>query len=840
MIFNIAQGVIVQLDAVPSGVSRTLTNTGESTLYYGSSPNTSATVNAGSIAPGASAATTLSPLYVASPSKEGEIDDEPAIDSVGSWATDASKVISLSRLPSSVGNASAAYLAPSGDTTGATDTAAINEALSTNARVVLRGVPGGTPFWINAPMVINAGNSLILWDAHVKLVANANCNLLTNYNATLTSGTQNYGGTADTLIRVKGIGEAWLDGNPANQAAAFVTGNTTTQAGIQWVNAADVVVEDIKLGPCIWMAGVQIGCTKMRWSRIELGQDRSVTHQDGIDVGPGCSDILIEHTRGMTSDDCHSLWAKLGPSSGAANVTPWTTAAYTASPTNLNTSDVRIIGTKVAVGINCVRAQAGDGAQLSDVHISDFVKVGALYSAVTCALQLGSLIYVTTPPQPTDLHDITFDGFTGECVNLIGVDSNFSDIHFSNAHVEAPFTALVGNTGTIPTVGDHLTLDNITTSDPVGTANYGMNTIPGASIDHVNIHGLSMKSTKALVDNGGQITGLSIDQVHITAATGPVFSSPVAETGHADRVTVDTASGPTYGTTPVALKLGPNMPRLNGSSTFNGTDTVPVAVAGSTITCNSDLDPTGGAYGHAATYLGDGSVWSRLLELPALTANTMGLIRQGVKGYGFGNFVHNYIVLTVGAAGHAAGSLLVVAASARSAGVVTGVTDSRSNTYTVDKTAGSGNNGVSICSSRLATGLQPGDTITVTYSVTGQLMLAAVAEFAGISASPVDRNSSNIGTSSTSLSAGTTATTTQTTELAVAAFVTAGVATAPAADGSTAGTGFTKLNDIAYYAGGIGTRLIWEYQLLSSEVALNSTATLLSTHAYVGAAVTYK
>jgi hypothetical protein len=728
-------------------------------------------------------------------------------------------------LSTSVGIASSGYLSPSGDTTGATDTATINSVLMNNKSVVLRGVPGGTPFWINAPMVMHSSNTLILMDAHVKLVANANCNVLTNYNATLTGSgqTQNYAGTADTTLRVKGIGLAWLDGNVANQQAAFTTGNTTTQAGIQWVNASDVRVDDVRIGPFIWMAGVQIGCTKMRWSRIDINQDRSVPHQDGIDIGPGCSDILIENCTGQSSDDCHSIWAKYGPSSGGANITLWTTAAYSASSTNLNTTDVRIIGSKMAVGINFLRCQAGDGATLRGVHAADLVNTEITpYSTLSCVLQLGGLNYVTTAPSPSQLIDIVVDGVSGSFPYVIGCDSYFDDVKVVNAQITGPFTALFGHTGSTATSGNRIDIDVVTT-DTVGLNNYGLYTISGDAFDQLRLRA-KMASSKGVLVNSGAVTNLDAD-VFVDNPTGSPIQSSTKESGSL-RLNL--------GAHPSVIFAAQSALMIREAPYLTANDTVPVSTINSQIVCRADLDPTGSGYTNGAKYIGDGTVWNRLIELPNLVvANSIAFVKLG--GHTSSGGVSS-LSITVPSGGHAAGNVVIVAISTSTSSTPTSVTDSAGNTWTIDKSQQSGSYAAALAHCRLTTALSTGATITVNLSANANSAIIDSAEFTGMATTGIADQSAtnNNATAVATLDGGTTSTTSQSRELAVAAFSISG-----STGGSTAGSGSTILNDITY-AGGVTRALVWEYSILSSSSAVDQTATITTPHAYTSVTQTYR
>jgi hypothetical protein len=89
----------------------------------------------------------------------------------------------------------ATVVTPSGDTTGATDTSALNTALST-ARTAgggaIQGVPGKT-YYIDAPLVVGSGCQLLMTGATVIEVAESNCNIFQNYAAANPAATSSDG-----------------------------------------------------------------------------------------------------------------------------------------------------------------------------------------------------------------------------------------------------------------------------------------------------------------------------------------------------------------------------------------------------------------------------------------------------------------------------------------------------------------------------------------------------------------------------------------------------------------------------------------------------------------------
>jgi hypothetical protein len=113
-------------------------------------------------------------------------------------------------------------------------------------------------------------------------------------------------------------------------------------------------------------------------------------------------------------------------------------------------------------------------------------------------------------------------------------------------------------------------------------------------------------------------------------------------------------------------------------------------------------------------------------------------------------------VITVGAS-TTAGDRVIIAGRAVQGGGITSVTDSRGNTYTVDKAATGTESASSVASANLATALQSGDTITVSFSAAIHNSAAAI-EASGISTtSPVDQTANGHNSSGLTVTAATSA-----------------------------------------------------------------------------------
>lgn len=489
-----------------------------------------------------------------------------------------SSVLSASGLP---------IVKPSGDTI--VDTAAINAALVAGD-VWLVG-----DFTTNAPILVPSNRTLAL-SGSVTLANSSNCNIIRNTNQSA---------TGDSNIYLKGVGRAVLNGNATNQVRQ--TG-VYLNVGVFFMNVSNYRVEDITIGPTNAFAGLQQACTFGRWSRIHLAQDASTTNQDGINIGPGCSNILIEGLTGTTGDDLCSIYAQ----NTSTSIHPYVSGLTAAQR---NVSQVWLRDVNVNVGINVVRLQAGDSSKLTTVRAANIHNRAG--SSNFPVIQFGATSFVTTLPSAADMSDITLDGYSGPCARLVACDSNFQQLTVRNVTISGTWSALLGWRN----IGNQ---SGFTTSGPtfndVKFENVYCNFISGGgrmfeqsvgTIGRVKFANIFLRRATAILNNGATVTFLALDNIKVGSMLGNPFQSTVAETGFADGVVIDAYSGNTarYSGAACAMRLGPSMP------VFASADTTPTAVAGSMITCKAGKDPTGGSFASAATYVGDGTAWNRAVTL---------------------------------------------------------------------------------------------------------------------------------------------------------------------------------------------------------------------------------
>lgn len=161
----------------------------------------------------------------------------------------------------------------------------------------------------------------------------------------------------------------------------------------------------------------------------------------------------------------------------------------------------------------------------------------------------------------------------------------------------------------------------------------------------------------------------------------------------------------------------------------------------------------------------------------------LGSLGSGVvQGAGSANTV---VTLTAGAP---AGALVAVAIGHATNNAIAGVTDSRGNTYAIDKAVGASAINAVVATSILATPLVAGDTLTITTAGAIGARCWDVEAFAGLLASPLDQTAGATGSGTTP--GATTPATTQADELVLA------VVGINAATSFAAGSGYTLLTSL--------------------------------------------
>lgn len=192
-------------------------------------------------------------------------------------------------------------------------------------------------------------------------------------------------------------------------------------------------------------------------------------------------------------------------------------------------------------------------------------------------------------------------------------------------------------------------------------------------------------------------------------------------------------------------------------------------------------------------------------------------------------------VLTVPAAGVAAGNLLVIVGGFAAGGTITGITDTGGHTWTLNTVAQDDRNAANrvvlayvVCTS----GLVSGNTVSITSSITGFAnRLYMLAEFSGnASASALDKTTSAPDSFPTAnlMDSTATATTAQTDEVLVGCFAYNSTTNTITSYGS----GYTGMTTLS-----AGLRVASAWQIVSATGAYNAQATQSGTAAVWGAGI---
>jgi hypothetical protein len=183
------------------------------------------------------------------------------------------------------------------------------------------------------------------------------------------------------------------------------------------------------------------------------------------------------------------------------------------------------------------------------------------------------------------------------------------------------------------------------------------------------------------------------------------------------------------------------------------------------------------------------------------------------------------------------GDTVVIGAGAQNNVTIVSAADSRGNTYAVNAArqytnATGGKSTTALISAHLATGLQPGDTITVTLSK-GNTWGFVAEQWTGLSASDRNGTADSAGANNTAVSVSTSAATSTTPEAVFAVTMTTGW------PGSTAGPGYTQTADMQLVNGSAKRELAFEYAVVSSTGVQTATFALGKTSYWVAAIATY-
>lgn len=154
-------------------------------------------------------------------------------------------------------------------------------------------------------------STIILQNAHLRLADGAVCNMFTNKNARTELALKNEG--TQKNIHIMGIGKALLDGGIHNgmyedngitrKVMKKTTHHITENCMMYFQNVENIVIENVTVKNNRYWGMYFIYSSFGRVSNIRFESDSNVPNQDGVDLGKGCHNFIIEKITGCTGDN---------------------------------------------------------------------------------------------------------------------------------------------------------------------------------------------------------------------------------------------------------------------------------------------------------------------------------------------------------------------------------------------------------------------------------------------------------------------------------------------------------------------------------------------------------
>ena len=167
-------------------------------------------------------------------------------------------------------------------------------------------------FWdIDEAILLYDESTLIIQNAHLRLADGAVCNMFTNKNARTQLALKDEGKQKN--IHIIGIGKAILDGGIHNQmyedngitrkVMKKTTHHITENCMMYFQNVENIVIENITIKNSRYWGMYFIYSSYGRVSGIHFESDSNVPNQDGVDLGKGCHNFIIEKITGCVGDN---------------------------------------------------------------------------------------------------------------------------------------------------------------------------------------------------------------------------------------------------------------------------------------------------------------------------------------------------------------------------------------------------------------------------------------------------------------------------------------------------------------------------------------------------------
>lgn len=617
----------------PLGGTATVTVSSGDTVYYYDRPSVSASNNTGSLTSGQSASFT-SPQYLISASYSSvqiSVDDTqtatqlPAsvvtarsttgAPTTGTWQTNQSVVDSAGVVWTCTAGGTpgtwaqnpslnvstflgvSQIIRPSGDTTGATDRAAINAALAagTNTSFYLNG-----NYTVDQPILVQSGTTLVLADASITLAAAANAPIIANpsYSSVSTPAASN--------IHIRGIGRALLDYNGANQTEQ--TSALWNSCAIAFTNVSSFSIEGIQCQNSQYLYILMQACSNGRLRNLH--GIKGATDKGFLHVDIGCSDISIDGitAAGTFADSVFSF-----NSVALANVGPTTPYANALVGSARNITNIKVANVRLASSTGMFCFFVDGSATISNVSISAVLNTAS--STGGKQIQLGPAGYagvsLAAHGSMANISVVDYEWHDNATDYFLTIDSDVTDVQISNIRCSGTPKGLVGNGQSSLPASYYpqaqrvkFTDANIAATSSTGALSH---LIAGLQVTDLQFENVTIGTANGpILQNASDVTGVKLRGLHVGTLNANPFQSTGYEIGVIENFTYDakgsslTAIFPSFS----GLKIQQPFPILSSG------DTAPAKVQGSEINCSTTFDPTGGAATTGGLYLADGKSWN--------------------------------------------------------------------------------------------------------------------------------------------------------------------------------------------------------------------------------------
>lgn len=412
----------------------------------------------------------------------------------------------------------------SADTTGATDKAAINSALTAGNSVSLTGT-----YYINGTLKSISNTAIYgATNTEIRLAAGSNCQMWANTNQSTTTRT-------DTNMTIVGDGTFYWNG----QASLQVRGATNVRLFdcLNLISANNVQLIGLKLQAAGPATGL-FGCTNVDYRNIYWNQDNSQANQDGLDIGSGSRFIHARAIRGASYDDCFSFFAKRAQAASAMMAgIPFEFGA--------DTSDIYVSDVRATVGLNNMfRLQAGTGWKNTRIFAWDINNAVVPSATDTKVLvQFGATDYLPIPPKASDYAEIRIDGASGFTV-WVNADTSVQDVKIRNIlqNCKLLFGVQAANsldTGTVTSISA-ISIDGVVDTYTGGAHGVLLgNFLAGTNPSFISVSNAAFTGLSRFVSTDAGISGLYL--ANVSVANSGTYLAPRSTTisrGVATNVTV--------------------------------------------------------------------------------------------------------------------------------------------------------------------------------------------------------------------------------------------------------------------------------------------------------------